>query len=143
MIDWLKNEWLQLISNYCDTYISEKLWNEIQHQYCLKNRHYHNLTHIYNMLNQIEDFKNEINDLEILKLSIWYHDVIYKASKGDNEEQSAHIAEKRLKSINFDENKIEVIKKLIISTKKHEILLNDNHDNGYLLDTDLSILGTD
>ncbi|WP_290698999.1 hypothetical protein [Lacinutrix sp.] len=143
MIDWLKTEWYNLASKYCNATLAETLWIEIHNNYTNKTRHYHNLSHIYNMLIQAEDLKPEIQDLEALQFSIWYHDIIYKSSKKDNEEKSALFAEKRLKTINFDENRIKIIKKLIVSTKKHELVLNKNLDNTYLLDLDLSVLGAD
>jgi predicted metal-dependent HD superfamily phosphohydrolase len=36
-----------------------------------------------------------------------------------------------------------MIKNLIISTKSQKVILNENLDNSYLLDIDLSILGSD
>lgn len=143
MINWLKIEWQNLASKYCNTTLAEELWTEIETNYTNKTRHYHNLTHIYNMLLQAETYKTEIKDLEALQFAIWYHDIVYKSSKKDNEEKSALLAEKRLKSINFDLKRIENIKKLIISTKKHELVIDKNRDNAYLLDIDLSILGSD
>lgn len=142
MIDSLKTEWDNLVSKYCNTTLTEELWIEIYNCYTKKSRHYHNLSHIYNILIQAKDFKSEIHDLETLKFSIWYHDIIYKSSKKDNEKKSALFAEKRLKFFNFNEGKIEIIKKLIVSTEKHELALKENQDNAILLDLDLSILGT-
>ena len=49
---------------------------------------------------------------------------------------------KRLKPLNFDEKTLKTIQNLIISTKKHELILTENNDNSYLLDIDLSILGS-
>ena len=143
MINWLKTEWQNLASKYCNNTLAEELWTEIETNYTKKTRHYHNLVHIYNMLLQAETYKTEIKDFEALQFTIWYHDIIYKSSKKDNEEKSALFTEKRLKSINFDSKRIENIKKLITSTKKHELTIDKNRDNAYLLDLDLSILGSD
>jgi predicted metal-dependent HD superfamily phosphohydrolase len=143
MITELKSQWIELASKYSDnqtTIIS--LWEEILKHYSSKNRHYHNLSHIQNMLLQAEAFKNKIEDFDILLFSIWYHDVIYKSTKKDNEEKSAFLAQKRLKFLNFEDKNPKTVQKLIISTKKHQIVLDENEDNAYLLDFDLSILGT-
>lgn len=143
MIDWLKNEWQLLTSKYTNnTSLIDDLWLEIKNQYSQKSRYYHNLSHIHNMLLKAEDFKNEIYDFDVLKLTIWYHDIIYKSTKKDNEEKSVVFAKKRLKSLNFDEKRIKIVQNLIISTKKHELILHDNSDNALLLDLDLSILGS-
>ncbi|MUU79439.1 hypothetical protein GN138_13365 [Winogradskyella sp. HL2-2] len=95
------------------------------------------------MFLQLETVKDEIKDLDSLKFAIWFHDIIYKSTNKDNEEQSANFAQQTLKSMNFDNFKIKKVTKLIISTKKHTLLLNENYDNAYLLDLDLSILGSD
>ncbi|WP_452224883.1 HD domain-containing protein [Lacinutrix chionoecetis] len=143
MKNWLKKEWHLLSSNYCDTSLTEELWTQIERKYNQNNRHYHNLNHIYNLLFQAEALKHEIHELEAFKFAIWYHDIIYKSSKKNNEEKSAVFAEKALNSICFDTERIKIVSKLIVSTKKHELILTNNLDNSYLLDLDLSILGSD
>ncbi|WP_232730364.1 hypothetical protein [Lacinutrix sp. Bg11-31] len=119
MINWLKTEWHNLASKYCNNTLAKELWTEIETYYAHKTRHYHNLSHIYNMLLQAEAYKAKIQDLEAVQFAIWYHDIVYKSSKKDNEEKSALFAEKRLNALNFDEKRIQIIKKLILSTKKH------------------------
>ncbi len=144
MIGDLKSEWVQLSSKFLeDNNRITSLWDEISRYYSGKNRYYHNLKHISNMLKQAKTHQNEIIDFDTLRFAIWYHDIIYKATRKDNETKSSVFAEKRLKSMNFDQKRVKNVQKLIISTKKHEILLHENSDNAYLLDFDLSILGTD
>ncbi|WP_452227299.1 HD domain-containing protein [Lacinutrix cladophorae] len=140
---WLEKYWQNLASNYMDVLTMNSYWKEIVINYSAKSRHYHDLNHLYNMFLQLEEIKKEIHDLDNLKFAIWYHDIIYKSSKNDNEEKSAIFAQKRLKNINFEDKRLEIVQKLIISTKKHELILTNNKDNAYLLDLDLSILGTD
>ncbi|WP_336067633.1 hypothetical protein [Mesoflavibacter sp. CH_XMU1404-2] len=143
MKDWLKNEWQNLAFKYCnDADLILKYWEEISTQYSNKSRHYHNLTHIHNMLFQVETFQSEITNLSELKFAIWYHDIIYKSTQKDNEEKSGELAKKRLKTFNFNSKSIKKVEILIVSTKKHNIILNQNLDNAYLLDLDLSILGS-
>ncbi len=143
MIDWLKHEWVSLASKYIeDTFVVEEYWVEIQNKYSAKNRFYHNLNHLYNMFLQLKVIKDEIINYDLVRFAIWYHDVIYNSSKSNNEVKSAIFAKKHLKKTNLDEKSIEIIQNLIISTKKHFIILKENRDNAYLLDLDLSILGT-
>ena len=144
MILWLRNEWNALASTYSEeeNQIST-YWNEIDKHYNSKSRYYHNLNHIYNMLLQAEDIKNSIIDYDVCRFAIWYHDIIYKPVQKNNEEKSAEYAKKRLKTFSISEKRIKVVEKLIKSTKKHELILTENDDNSYILDLDLSILGTD
>ncbi|WP_412559442.1 hypothetical protein [Winogradskyella sp. MIT101101] len=140
----LKPKWVDLVSNYTDKKaIVASLWKDIVDHYSNTSRYYHNLAHIQNMLNQAEDFKSHVEDYDVLVFAIWYHDIIYKSTKNDNEVKSALFAKKALKSLDFDEKKLKNIEDLIISTKKHQIILDENDDNAYLLDFDLSILGSD
>ena len=81
-------------------------------------------------------------DYDVLQFAIWYHDIIYNATKSNNELKSAKFAQKQLKNLQIDPKRIENCAKLIISTKKHEILNTENQDNAYLLDWDLAILAT-
>ncbi|WP_299117357.1 hypothetical protein [uncultured Winogradskyella sp.] len=144
MITELKSKWFDLFSKYTEdqTRIAA-LWDDLLKHYSDKNRYYHNLSHIQNMLLQAESFRNNIEDYEALIFAIWYHDVIYKSTKKDNENKSALFAQKALGTLNYEEKRLKNIQNLIISTKKHEIILNNNKDNAYLLDFDLSILGSE
>ncbi|MFD2915159.1 HD domain-containing protein [Psychroserpens luteus] len=143
MIHWLKQEWMTLASKYTgDQQLISTYWNDIEMYYTSKGRYYHNLTHIYNMLKQAETIVNDIDDYDAFRFSIWYHDIIYNSTKKNNEVKSAEFARNRLKSFNFDKKRIEIVDNLIKSTEKHTVILNKNHDNAYLLDIDLSILGT-
>ncbi|QCE43512.1 hypothetical protein E9099_07835 [Psychroserpens sp. NJDZ02] len=95
------------------------------------------------MLKQLDQIQTKIEDLDSLRFAIWYHDIVYKSTKKDNEEKSALFALKRLKRINFKPERAQSVEHLILSTKKHNILVTQNNDNAVLLDLDLSILGTD
>ena len=143
MIQWLNNEWNTLASNYSeDEELISTYWNEIETHYNSKSRHYHNLSHIYNMLFQIEALKSSIINYDLCRFTIWYHDIIYKSTKKNNELKSAEFAKNRLKFLDLGEKSIEIVQKQIKSTQKHELVLKENDDNAYVLDLDLSILGT-
>ncbi|WP_240491676.1 HD domain-containing protein [Flavivirga aquatica] len=143
MTNHLKETWQQLAIKFSsDQSIINQLWEEIEKQYTLKIRHYHNLLHLANMFRQAETLKESIVDYDTFLLAIWYHDIIYKPSKNNNEEKSALLAKNKLKTLNVEEKALETIQNLIISTQKHEIILTNNNDNAYLLDIDLSILGS-
>lgn len=140
----IKSQWFSLASQYTkDDFLINSLWLEISKHYSEKNRYYHTLTHVQNMLLQAKSFEDKIIDFDALLFAIWYHDIIYKSTKKDNEEKSALFAKKSLKSLNFNENRLKNIQDLILSTKKHFLILDKNIDNAYLLDFDLSILGSD
>ena len=85
----------------------------------------------------------EIIDFDALLFAIWFHDIIYKASKKNNEEKSAEFASSVLKNLSKEKIHFNTVAQLIISTKSHQIILKENNDNAFMLDFDLSILGQD
>ncbi len=135
--------WEKLISKYTDDKLFlDYHWEEVKGFYTEEKRYYHNLNHISHMLHFAENDQADLVDYDILQFAIWYHDIVYKATKSNNEEKSAEFAQKQLKTLQIDPKRVEICEKLIISTKKHEILNTQNQDNAYLLDWDLAILGT-
>ena len=91
------------------------MWNE-------SHRHYHNLEHLSDLIEQINenyaDKKINEKQKEILSLVALFHDIIYEPSRFDNEERSADFF------INLCEDKaspdILQIKMAILDTKEHK-----------------------
>lgn len=139
----LFQSWLNLASKYSDNVsLMKEFWEEIYKNYASENRHYHNLQHISHLLKLAENNQADFQEYDMLRFAIWYHDIIYNATKSNNELESAEFAQKRLKKFKIDTKKIGNCADLIISTKKHEVLNAQNEDNAYLLDFDLAILAT-
>lgn len=136
----LKVIFFELIQKYTsDQRLIEPLWVEIEKKYSKKKRHYHNLTHLENLYFQLSKIKAEINDWDTLLFSLFYHDVIYNASKRDNEEKSADLAKENLLLISYPIDKINICYEQIMATKSHAV--SDNNDTNFFTDADLSILG--
>src|SRR4051812_494474 len=58
-------------------------------------RHYHNLQHIIDMLDQMPWIlvrKDKDSDMLLLQLATWYHDVVYDPRSSENESRSAEVA---------------------------------------------------
>jgi len=131
-----------LISKYSDNEILKTdYWKEIEQSYSHKSRQYHNLLHLENMIIELEEVKDKISDYDSLLFSIFYHDIIYKATSKDNEEKSAEIAKIRLEKLNIPQEKIIRIYNQILATKSHK--KSEDSDTNFLLDADLAILGQD
>jgi predicted metal-dependent HD superfamily phosphohydrolase len=138
----LKDVFIQLASKHCDDIrVVNECWHEIEINYTKKKRHYHTLSHIENLWKQLEAVKQYIEDWDTILCTLFYHDIIYSSLQKDNEEQSASLAEKRMKKLGISATFIDKCKKQIIATKKH--LLNTDSDTNYFIDADLSILGAD
>ncbi|WP_417368505.1 hypothetical protein [Flavobacterium beibuense] len=120
---------------------TQSMWQEIKEYYSHKSRKYHNLTHLENLYKELSFCKELIEDWDTVLFALFYHDIIYKSTRNDNEEQSAELALQRLKKINYPEDKAERCRQMILATKSH-LPVSDN-DINLFTDADLSILGYD
>ncbi len=117
------------------------LWQEIERHYSNSKRHYHNLSHLEYMVKKAELFKHQIEDYNTLLFSIFYHDIIYRTTRKDNELKSAQLAEKRMLELGLPAEKIKKCFAQILATQHHEP--TEDNDTQYLLDIDMAILGED
>ncbi|WP_396596433.1 hypothetical protein [Dokdonia sp. R86516] len=134
----LKEKFLNLIEKFSDNNnYNLECWNEIEKCYSSKSRHYHNLEHLENMISDLEHVESQVNNINALLFSIYYHDIVYKANQSDNEHKSALVFKERISATSF--NHIEECVVQIEATKEHQ--LSSDNDINILLDLDLSILG--
>jgi len=119
----------------------EKLYTELVKRYSEKGRFHHNLDHLNFLLQQILPLADRIKDLDMVLFAVYYHDVVYRVLRKDNEEKSALFAEKRLNTLNVKTNRIELCNKHILATKAHQV--SDDSDTNFFSDADLAVLGQD
>lgn len=123
--------------------LADQLWKEIESAYTQEERHFHNLSHIEQILDALQPFQSKAEDWDTLLFSVFYHDAVYDVveyvTDNRNEDKSAELAEKALTSIPYPLEKIERCKQHILATKKHRV--STDNDTNLLTDADLSILG--
>lgn len=117
------------------------LWDELTKCYSGKNRYYHTLGHLDQLLEQLLPLKDKIRDIDAVLFALYYHDAVYQVLRKDNEERSAALAVKRLVGIGVPKDRIDTCKKHILATKSH--IISDDSDTNHFTDADLSILGQD
>lgn len=117
---------------------AKKYYQQLYDLYTDSNRHYHNLAHILNLLNLLDEYKTNVERPLLFELSIWYHDAIYNAKAKDNELQSAILVQELFKEY-LDELSLSYVNALIMSTEGH-FPRQENQDTYLFLDFDLSIL---
>lgn len=106
--------------------------------YAAPGRHYHDLTHIEDCLAALAAVDNlSASERDILTEAIWWHDVVYDATRSDNEELSAELAEQYLRPDLRSE-----VGRLIRLTKSHQVEPGDRL-GAILISIDLSILGAE
>ena len=141
-IDLLKSNWFNLLNEFrVDCQLGETIFIALTEAHTARTRHYHNLNHIQHLLDLIEEAKEIAERLSVIQLSAWFHDYIYDSQAQDNEIKSAIYAEKTLKSLEIAPDIIQSVKQIILSTQKHQPLI-ETVDNLIFLDVDLAILGT-
>ena len=116
------------------------LFADLARRYSEPARHYHTLRHVAAMLATLRSFRDQCQDATALELAVWFHDAVYDARRGDNEEESAAFADAALAPANVSEVTRDRVKRLILATKTHRAG-PDDADCRILLDADLAILG--
>jgi predicted metal-dependent HD superfamily phosphohydrolase len=132
----LKEDFLHCLTPY--TKEGDQYWNEIDAAYHDPGRHYHTLHHLDHVLKELKPHQSKFEHWATIVFAIAYHDIIYSVIKNDNEEQSATLAVKRMRSLGFESSQTERCRQLILATKKHEA---GDGDTNLFIDADLSILG--
>jgi predicted metal-dependent HD superfamily phosphohydrolase len=111
---------------------------ELAAAYTVPGRHYHNLAHIEDCLSALARVENlSALDREILSEAIWWHDVVYDATRSDSEERSARLAEQHVR-----EDLRQEVGRLIRLTRTHDVQPDDRL-GAILISIDLSILGAE
>ena len=114
-------------------------WGELYVAYTATGRHYHTLKHLAHMHVLLQPVQDFINDWDVLLCALFYHDMVYRPGRGDNEEKSARIAALHMKTFCFTDAQIARCRKHILATKYHKP--SEDSDTNYLIDADLAILG--
>jgi len=134
-----KQNWITLMNTFGFANNIQE-FHKIDGFYKESHRKYHNTNHIMDCLEKCDYNEATKNNYE-LHLAIWYHDVIYKPFKKDNELMSAKMAELFLKKQNSKSRLIKRVKDLIMVTLHNQDPQNETE--AYMMDIDISILGSD
>lgn len=144
MDESLNIAWAELIGQFTtNEQLIKNSWQQIQQHYTEKNRAYHNLSHINNMLQEAAKFDQKIKDKEVVLLAIWFHDIIYDPLSKTNEKDSAELAKKILRQTSLSPERIQKCYDLILLTVKHQPEETAPLDDKLLIDFDLEILSRD
>jgi predicted metal-dependent HD superfamily phosphohydrolase len=115
------------------------VYQELVSRYSEPYRHYHNLSHIAECLNEFDTARQLAQQPLALELAIWFHDAIYDTRAANNEEKSAELAQKRIADAKGGGELCASVFALVMATKTHDPSLHP--DAPLLVDIDLSILG--
>ncbi|WP_031015729.1 hypothetical protein [Streptomyces sp. NRRL F-5727] len=108
-------------------------------------RRYHTVTHLKAVLDRIDELTDqggEGGELELVRLAAWFHDAVYRPDRSENEERSAHLAERALREAGLTEHEVTEVARLVRLTVTHDPAPGDLNGET-LCDADLAILATD
>ena len=106
--------------------------------YTTPGRYYHKLAHIEDCLTALARVEHlSPSERDTLSEAIWWHDVVYDATRADNEELSAQLAEQHVR-----EDIAAEVARLIRLTKTHDVQAGDRL-GAILISIDLSILAAE
>ncbi len=106
---------------------------------------YHNLQHTINVVNAVKEIcvqeELKAEEVELLKVAAWFHDMGYDQGAQDHEIRSGEYARRFLEQSGYSKEYIETVQRCILATKypqKPNTLLEE-----IICDADLSHLGKD
>ena len=128
----LKRSWVWLVGSIqLDT---DELYKELRDRYAEPHRHYHDINHVAQVLNVLEEMGAQEKELY---WAAWFHDVVYEPERRDNEERSADLAREKLSTLTVPAVSIDNVLSLILATDGHKA---ESAMAGQFLDADLSVL---
>ncbi|MGN7720959.1 HD domain-containing protein [Chitinophaga sp. 22620] len=140
-IDEIKNYWMLLSERSTADYnTSGPAIDRIIRQYGASGRYYHNTGHLSDLICFQQQYAPMIMDNDSMIYAIYFHDLIYRVTRKDNELKSAEEAAAYLTKIGYPEDKTQKVYRFILATAGHQNPLADP-DLDFLLDFDLHILG--
>ncbi|CAM9371006.1 unnamed protein product [Discosporangium mesarthrocarpum] len=120
--------------------VSQRWWDVIEGHYRESSRYYHTLKHVEDMLEDLDRLEG-LSRPDLVQLSIFFHDLIYEARSGTNEEDSAKMFEMFADEAGLDPSNVATVLAYIIATKKHDVLGSDDHDLRAFIDLDMAVIG--
>lgn len=105
-------------------------------------RHYHNLQHVSSMLECADRHEDALVDPLVVRLAIYFHDIIYDPKRSDNELKSIAIFREFVKDVSLSSARVDKVCSYIERTNTHTLVEEscDDKDLRYFLDFDLEVL---
>jgi predicted metal-dependent HD superfamily phosphohydrolase len=102
-------------------------------------RHYHTLGHLEACLKEFDAARDLAIHPGEAELALWFHDVVYRTWRSDNEERSAALAAEVMSRRGAESAAIQRVASSILATRHQG--REPNGDAALVVDIDLSILG--
>jgi predicted metal-dependent HD superfamily phosphohydrolase len=106
-----------------------------------KHRGYHTLQHLSECMVALDSIRALVPHAAEIEFALWFHDAVYNPKRSDNEAKSAEWAAATLSAAGASKDTTQQVERLVMVTT-HDAL-PQTLDERFLVDIDLSILGSD
>ena len=129
---------LQARGNISGGITVDSTYNRLVTAYNGSDRHYHNINHISDGLDELDQSRHLAEYPDILEMAWWWHDFIYNAKSPINEYKSSIATDLRLGKLGLS---VDIRNRAgwLIMTTKHDHIPED-HDCRLIIDIDLASL---
>jgi predicted metal-dependent HD superfamily phosphohydrolase len=130
----LLNRWNTVMPDH------DALFLDLLDRWSESHRRYHGCTHLLAVLEALELLTGPAEPPRTVLLAAWFHDAVYRGIAGEDEEESARLAEVRLAETGLPAEDVAEVARLVRLTSDHRSVPGDD-DGALLCDADLSVLG--
>jgi predicted metal-dependent HD superfamily phosphohydrolase len=130
----LLNRWENIMPGH------DALFLDLLDRWGEEHRKYHGRTHLLAVLEALDLLTEPDVPPRNVQLAAWFHDAVYRGAAGQDEEDSARLAEERLAHAGLPAADVEEVARLVRLTSDHRPEAGDD-DGALLCDADLSVLG--
>ena len=113
----LRNAWFALWRRLGADGEAASVYDELLSAYSEPGRAYHTLAHIEHCLSEFAIVSEAATNPDAIEFALWFHDAVYDTRSKDNEERSAELARKVLRSASLSDSMANRIADLILVTK--------------------------
>ncbi|WP_104061537.1 DUF4031 domain-containing protein [Arthrobacter sp. 4R501] len=130
----LLNRWEAIMPGH------DALFLDLLDRWSEDHRRYHGCTHLLAVLEAVDLLTDPADPPQTVLLAAWFHDAVYRGIAGQDEEESARLAQERLTDAGLPAAEVEEVARLVRLTSDHRPEPGDD-DGALLCDADLSVLG--
>lgn len=105
-------------------------------------RHYHNLDHLRATLDVADAHAGWADNIDLVRLALFFHDVVYDPEAAGNEQASADVSATLLNLCSVPSESRDEVHRLVRLTADHSVDPSDR-DGSLLADADLAVLAWD
>lgn len=122
--------------------ISSAWFDSVTSRYRQAARHYHGVRHLRWAVRHATELGGQADDLSAVVAAVFFHDAVYDATRSDNEQASADLAERALTELGWPPAQREHVAAMILATIDHRVDGADA-DTSVLLAADLGVLAAE